>query len=180
MVSQLKVNEIIKQSGSSITIGEAGDTVSGPFTNVPAFEAYLSSDTSFSSSTHTKINCNTEVYDSDGCYDTSTYRFTPTVAGKYFVYGQARIECGTAQYDLGGVHIYKSGTRVAQFGFKHQDNNLTSKASPNGSIVLDMNGSTDYLELYVYANDSSGSPELKAFVDPVYPTYFGAYRIIGA
>ena len=37
MVSQLKVNEIIKQSGSSITIGESGDTVSGPFTNLPAF-----------------------------------------------------------------------------------------------------------------------------------------------
>ena len=30
MVSQLKVNEIIKQSGSSITIGESGDTVSIP------------------------------------------------------------------------------------------------------------------------------------------------------
>ena len=30
MVSQLKVNEIIKQSGSSITIGEAGDTITVP------------------------------------------------------------------------------------------------------------------------------------------------------
>ena len=28
MVSQIKVNEIIKQSGSSITIGESGDTIS--------------------------------------------------------------------------------------------------------------------------------------------------------
>ena len=27
MVSQIKVNEIIKQSGSSITIGESGDTI---------------------------------------------------------------------------------------------------------------------------------------------------------
>ena len=30
MVSQIKVNEIIKQSGSSISIGESGDTVSIP------------------------------------------------------------------------------------------------------------------------------------------------------
>ena len=30
MVSQIKVNEIIKQSGSTITIGESGDTVSVP------------------------------------------------------------------------------------------------------------------------------------------------------
>ena len=32
MVSQIKVNEIIKQSGSSISIGESGDTVSIPTT----------------------------------------------------------------------------------------------------------------------------------------------------
>ena len=30
MVSQIKVNEIIKQSGSSISIGESGDTVNIP------------------------------------------------------------------------------------------------------------------------------------------------------
>ena len=56
MVSQIKVNEIIKQSGSSITIGESGDTVSVPSgatlnvagstsglpDNTPVFAAYLS------------------------------------------------------------------------------------------------------------------------------------------
>ena len=42
MASQLKVNEIIKQSGSTLTIGQDGDTVSGPFTNVPAFSVKLS------------------------------------------------------------------------------------------------------------------------------------------
>ena len=52
MVSQLKVNEIIKQSGSSITIGEAGDTITLPSTstltnfpeNTPVFQAMLTSD----------------------------------------------------------------------------------------------------------------------------------------
>ena len=51
MVSQIKVNEIIKQSGSSITIGESGDTIdlSNPTSvtlnstmkNTPAFSAKL-------------------------------------------------------------------------------------------------------------------------------------------
>jgi hypothetical protein len=38
--------------------------------------------------TGTKVQCNTEVFDTDGiCYDNSTnYRFTPLVAGKYFVH----------------------------------------------------------------------------------------------
>ena len=57
-------------------------------TNTPAFEAYLSANQTISHDTVTKIQFNTEVYDTDNCYDNSTnYRFTPTTAGKYFVYG---------------------------------------------------------------------------------------------
>ena len=57
MVSQIKVNEIIKQSGSSITIGESGDTINigttGDTVNLagsayataetmtPSFQAYM-------------------------------------------------------------------------------------------------------------------------------------------
>ena len=62
MVSQLKVNEIIKQSGSSISIGEDGDTVSGPFTNVPAFHAHQSSAQSISNATGTVLTYGTEIY----------------------------------------------------------------------------------------------------------------------
>ena len=35
---------------------------------------------------------NTEIYDTDNCYDNSTnYRFTPTTAGKYFVYATVTV-----------------------------------------------------------------------------------------
>ena len=49
MASQIKVNEIIKQSGSSITIGESGDTINlagatyAVAANTPSFYAYLGS-----------------------------------------------------------------------------------------------------------------------------------------
>jgi hypothetical protein len=36
----------------------------------------------------TKVQIDTEVFDTDRYYDNTTnYRFTPLVAGKYFVYG---------------------------------------------------------------------------------------------
>ena len=93
MVSQIKVNEIIKQSGSTITIGESGDTISIPsgatlnsagtntltgISNTPAFAAYLAndSDQSISDSTTTKIQFEAERFDTAGAYDTSNYRFT--------------------------------------------------------------------------------------------------------
>ena len=70
MVSQLKVNEIIKQSGSSITIGVDGDTVSGPFTNLPAFNVDKSSDQSISDGTWTKVTFTNEHLDTDSALAT--------------------------------------------------------------------------------------------------------------
>jgi len=65
VVSQLKVNEIIKQSGSTLTIGQDGDTVSGPFTNTPAFKVDMASNQTLSSGTWTKMNLDNEGYDTD-------------------------------------------------------------------------------------------------------------------
>ncbi len=80
----LKVGTITNSAGSgNITIGSGVTLLS----NVPAFEAYLSATTTISDSTATKVQFNTETLDTDNCYDNSTnYRFTPTVAGKYYVY----------------------------------------------------------------------------------------------
>ena len=93
MVSQIKVNEIIKQSGSSITIGETNDTITLPATatltnfpaNTPAFSVWLDSTQAVANTTATKIIFNDEDYDTDSAYDTSNGRFTvPTgKAGKY-------------------------------------------------------------------------------------------------
>jgi len=91
MVSQLKVNEIIKQSGSSITIGESGDTINlagsayaAAETNGPYFYAFRSGNqTGVSSSTWTTVINNSEVVDSENSYNSSTGQWTPSVAGYY-------------------------------------------------------------------------------------------------
>jgi len=89
------VDNLEPQSGTTLTLGASGDTV-GLATgasqtlavSTPAFEAYQSANTNISDAVDTKVLCNTEVFDTDNCYDNSTnYRFTPTTAGKYFVYG---------------------------------------------------------------------------------------------
>ena len=62
----LKVGEITTSSGSgNITIGSGVTLLS----NVPAFEAYLSSAQSISDASYAKVQCNTEVLDTDNCYD---------------------------------------------------------------------------------------------------------------
>ena len=54
------------------------------------FLATLSKYKDITADTDTKVTFQTEVLDTDNCFDnSSTYRFTPTTAGKwYFIFGQ--------------------------------------------------------------------------------------------
>src|SRR5210317_2438364 len=93
----LKVGTITTSSGSgTITLGQSGETVDMSNatvtgvggTNTPAFQATAPGDQSYSDNVMTVIPANTEEYDTDSAYNTSTYRFTPQTAGKYFCYIQ--------------------------------------------------------------------------------------------
>ena len=112
--------------------------------NGPAFSAYVSSSASVSSATWTKIPASVEEFDTNSNYDNATnYRFTPTVAGYYQVNGQAMLSNTITRLLIG---IYKNGSQ-----FK-LGNDLP--AGSNRAIICSliyMNGTTDYLELYVYA-----------------------------
>ena len=147
--------------------------------NTPAFYAYLSSNQAISDSTMTKIQFNTEVYDSDGCYDNSTnHRFLPTTAGKYHFY--ARCECGSdASNDLQEVlmQVKKNGTVYMYNNFSFYNTYPAHNFGIHTIGDVDMNGSTDYLEIFGYTNTESGTPLFSG--NSQFKTYFGAYRIIG-
>jgi len=80
----LKVGTITTSTGSgNIHIG-SGVTLQS---NVPAFEAYLSTDqSSITSATLTKVQFANTHFDTNSNYSTTNYRFTPSEAGKYFFY----------------------------------------------------------------------------------------------
>ena len=96
-MSTLETNLIRPSTGTSLTIGESGDTTNIVGTlqnngagvggdNAPFFLANLSSNQSVTSNAVTKINFNNEIADPNGVYDhTSNYRFTPASAGYYMV-----------------------------------------------------------------------------------------------
>ena len=64
----------------------------------PTFSAYLSSGQTISNATHTKIQYNTEEWDTNNNYDNATnYRFTPTVAGYYQINAGFRCDTGSAE-----------------------------------------------------------------------------------
>ena len=110
--------------------------------NGPAFSAYPSSTQTVTQSTWTKLACNTEEFDTNSNYDTTNYRFTPTVAGHYQVIGSASVTTIAQTYS--SLSIYKNGSRV-------KDGILSSSSGLyyfSVFALVYLNGSTDYIELY--------------------------------
>jgi len=127
---------------------------SGVAGNGPAFIAYGNADQTIASDTATKVQYNVETYDTANCYDTSNYRFTPNVAGYYWVHAFFEWQ-GTNPIStyLWSAWIYKNGSswKRAQFGAVAGGNWKCEVQS-----LMYMNGSTDYIEIYAYQNYGSG------------------------
>ena len=171
--------EPIADNGT-VTLGSSGDQFSlatGAKSSFlyPAFEAHISADQNISDAAFTKLNANTEIFDSDNMYDNSTnFRFLPTVAGKYYVYGDIRIASSTGS-DLVEtfVLIYKNGSNYKSSIHDPKDLQGTAE-NVSVSAIIDMNGSSDYVELFGYINVNSGTPK---FGVGTKSSSFGAYRI---
>jgi len=133
--------------------------------NGPAFSAYRATNQSISSSTWTKVQCATEEFDTNSNYDNVTnYRFTPTVAGYYAIFGELNVST-SAGYSVSAIAIYKNGT-IARRG-----STSNTGIAQHVSSTIYMNGSTDYLELYGYITASSASLDGDAGIS----TYFNGY-----
>ena len=124
---------------------------SGVAGNGPAFSAYMGSNQSVSNATQTKVAFDTEAFDTANCFDTTNRRFTPNVAGYYLCSFNVQLAGpGTYTGTLALVHnLYKNGGLVEQLGVV---STLSGYPGLNTSKLIYMNGTSDYLELYVYTN----------------------------
>mgnify|MGYP003141413360 FL=1 len=191
MVSQLKVNEIIKQSGSSIGIGESGDTITltGDTINLgttgntinlagsaysssvlcdPFFHATRSGSHNIADQTNSVIPFNAEVADTDNAFDTSTYRFTVPSgkAGRYFFSTMIGSDDGNA-FNYYMTKIRKNGSVVADWINYHAAN---SSGFSQAVITLAV---SDYIDVVVYQNRG----DVSALNPAASATYFLGYRL---
>jgi hypothetical protein len=118
----------------------------------PAFAACGSAMQSIPNSAWTKIAYNTKIFDTANCYDATTnYRFTPTVAGYYQINAQVLMAIG-ASTTIYYMQIYKNG--AAYLYATGVTPNGTSQTIISGNGLIYCNGTTDYLEVFIY--QSSG------------------------
>ena len=158
------MSSVVIAGDTSGTITLAAPAVSGTTTltlpattstlsiNGPAFSAYYNTTSSFTTGTTTQVPVNTVIFDTASCFNTSTYRFTPTVAGYYQVNGKIRI---TGTNITGNANIYKNGSVLMIGSYVTATSSLVFGIT---AVLTYMNGSTDYLELYGYGDATVGNP----------------------
>ena len=117
--------------------------------NMPAFSAKKSaSQTGISNFTYTKVTFETEVFDTNNNFASS--RFTPTVAGYYQI---------NANFDMGSTITYGYGYIAKNGSILNYGSGGSAAAAAEWLTAISglvyCNGSTDYIEIYVYMNSSS-------------------------
>lgn len=116
--------------------------------NGPCFSAYQNAVTSLVSGTYTKILFQVMEFDTNSNYSGS--RFTPTLAGYYLINGSVSLATASSSVF---ASIYKNGSMYKRG--QQSGNGTNSAYSSVFSILVYLNGSTDYVE--VYAVHGSGA-----------------------
>jgi len=177
MTSIIKVNEIQDAGGNTILSSNGTGTFTSNLpsaVNTPAFHARLSVEPSIANNTTTKLQFTEEVLDTNNCYDNaSNYRFTPTTAGKYFIY--SGVSGVTADQQQLTLDIYVNGSRRI---FHRGRGSGSSNMSVFTSGIIPFNGTTDYAE--VYLTHEFGSSTIALAASGIDFSFFGGYKIIGA
>lgn len=194
-MSTLKVGAIQSTTGNAaITVANDG-SMTFPNTNKGAFQVYSNSAQGLASNVHTVVQLDQKLLDLDSYFNTSTYRYTPQVAGIYYIEGQIMWEVDVSDNVYYYMSIKKNGS------FTHTSGSapyLTGGASPNvrgilshtegsgnetgikASCLVHMNGTSDYLELsgYVYNYTDSGATNnnMKGHADQML-TYMLGFRV---
>ena len=195
-MSKLETNQVDPATGTTLTLGTSGDTISIPSgvtiansgtatgfaANTPTFFASNTGNQSASNSTATKLAFSNEVWDVGGVYDASTnYRFTPGFVGK------SNISCGFWSYDAQSkiyrhdAMLYKNGSQLTS-----NENRFTSTDTTAARkwINFNMNVShdaDDYFEVYGFftTTDSGGADILSSSgSNSQFWNYFTAFKII--
>ena len=160
---------------SGVTIANAGTATGFGESNTPAFAATFSSAGSgLANATLVKLSFDSELYDSGSVYDTSNYRFTPGVAGKYFIYARTLISAASTSPNQGRIAIYKNGSI---FNYWRWTNTASISDFSMQISAFDTANTTDYYEAYIYQSNTGSSTSFSINSDTSQVGLFMGYKI---
>lgn len=146
-------NRTITLPDNTGTVITTASTFSG---TGPAFHAYMSNTQGASATVFTNVAFDAEAFDTASCFNNTgstvggipAYAFLPNVAGYYqistAVYNQAANQVNI-------IRLYKNGAYALELSRLF----LASAPTLNGSGLVYLNGTTDYIQIYFYCSAST-------------------------
>jgi len=139
-MSTIRVNTIQNAAGTGVPSAN----------NAPAVSVVrISGSQGITSATWTKMQYNSVTFDPTSDWDAANFRFIPQVPGLYSVQGVLD-SSGSVSTTNVTMAVYKNGVQVRAG---------SSNGTSNGRVVvgaaIEMNGTTDYLEIWVNITGSS-------------------------
>jgi hypothetical protein len=123
----------------------------------PCFFAYMAAqqDLGTGDTGAIKLNLDSELFDTDSFFDAANKKFLPTVAGYYRISFCAYSNPSGSGAGPMYTYLTKNGSS-GQYAFAQAYDTVGENYSMSGSVIVHMNGTTDYLELYARGNLSGG------------------------
>ena len=195
-MSTLGIENIEHINGTNaMTVNTSGE-VDMVRNNLGIFQVKSNATQSITSNAATVVALNTKVFDVDGYFDTSNYRYTPQVAGFYMIYGVISWDPRNADDNVYlDTRIYKNGDNSHSDGqapYLAASGDVTPRglmsvkmgAAQENSVSINMlvhfNGSTDYITLvgYIYNySDASSSSNNMLGHSTLLTTYMQGFRV---
>ena len=193
-MSKLETNQVDPATGTTLTLGTSGDTITIPSgvtiansgtatgfggTNAPRFLALKSNsaDQTISDATGTQVTFDVEVFDSNNAFASNAFTVPSGEGGTYMVGAGCTIGAGTySQLDHAIIYLLKNGTITSNYGTAFQSNSIYNTNISFTDVQVLSAG--DILTVNGYANVNSGSGHLTGNSDSRRETYFYAYKLI--
>lgn len=147
-MSLLKVNTV-----ETSLLQNTGGTGSPAIREMPAFHVTrATSNQSVTSSSITKVQFNSVVFDTNSWWDQSNFRYTPQIAGYYYFF--STVYCQGSGITGIESFLYKNGTRTIDGPYIISASTTDLITAPVQGMLY-LNGTTDYAEAYGLTNGTS-------------------------
>lgn len=170
---QIQANGITKAQVTSDGLINQDNVV---ISNRPIVVAKMTSSQVVTGATWTKVTLNTTDIDTDSAFDTTNNKFTvPTgKAGKYVLNASVLVNAVSASNLRRSLcAVRKNGTEMRPRYDQNCDTNNLASNTANITLILDL-AEGDYIELWGYGTDSSGSPQFETG-----GTCLSIYKLVG-
>ena len=191
-MSKLETNQVDPATGTTLTLGTSGDTISIPSgvtiansgtatgfgsDNTPAFLVRKASTQDVSDASDVQVTFDTEVIDTDNAFASNTFTVPSGEAGKYLISCQLTMHGSSATtLEYSTIKIFKNDTHFVNSQWVAY-NNPGMYQTPCLTVIMDLSAG-DTLKVYTYIDVSSGTAKVAGETSR-FATWFQGFKLIG-